>query len=163
MYHHRPTASRDTTFGDKLPTCRVDSLEMVVGSVGEYRPTGSASWDECVERLEIYCAANKLTTNEEKRVVLLGCYGEETYSLFVTLVKPARPTATNFKSVVQAAKGHLHPTPLELYAMFLLPLNVLIRDRFVCGISNGAVQQQLLAVHELSFETAYDLLSQHRQ
>lgn len=168
-----------------MPGC---SLEMAVGSVGEYRLGGSASWDEYVEKLEMYCAANKLTTDEEKRAVLLSCCGEETYSLIVTLVKPARPTATSFDSIVQAVKGHLHPSPSELYARFLfykrnqaatetvaeyvtalrklaedcgfsdkvLPLNVMMRARFVCGISNGAIQQRLLAERELSFETAYD-------
>lgn len=38
-----------------------------------------------------------------------------------------------------------------------LPLDVMMRDRFVCGIKNEAVQQWLLAEHNFTFQVAYDM------
>ncbi|KAH7972873.1 hypothetical protein HPB52_018172 [Rhipicephalus sanguineus] len=51
---------------------------MPVSGIGEYRLGTSASWDEYVERLEMYWEANKLSKDVEKRAVLLSSCGEET-------------------------------------------------------------------------------------
>lgn len=92
---------------------------MAVNGIGEYRYGTKASWDEYVERLEMYCVANKLSTDDEKRAVLLSSCGAETYSLIVTLVKPARPTATSYEDLKRAVRKHVHPKPSVLYARFL--------------------------------------------
>ncbi|XP_049524430.1 uncharacterized protein LOC125946006 [Dermacentor silvarum] len=162
---------------------------MAVGKIGEYRLGTGASWDEYVERLEMFCDANKITTDEQKRAVLLSCCGEAAYGLIVTLVKPVRPTMASYDEIKTAVRKHLHPRPSELHARFLfyrrnqaadesvadyvtalrkltedcgfgdkqLPLDVIMRDRFVCGIKNEAVQQRLLAEPNLTFQVAYDM------
>ncbi|XP_049517164.1 uncharacterized protein LOC125942945 [Dermacentor silvarum] len=162
---------------------------MAVGKIGEYRLGTGASWDEYVERLEMFCDANKITTDEQKRAVLLSCCGEAAYGLIVTLVKPVRPTMASYDEIKTAVRKHLHPRPSELHARFLfyrrnqaadesvadyvtalrkltedcgfgdkqLPLDVMMRDRFVCGIKNEAVQQRLLAEPNLTFQVAYDM------
>ncbi|XP_049267440.1 uncharacterized protein LOC125757449 [Rhipicephalus sanguineus] len=162
---------------------------MPVSGIGEYRLGTSASWDEYVERLEMYCEANKLSKDEEKRAVLLSSCGEETYSLIVTLVKPERPTAAAYEKIKKAVREHMHPKPSVLYGRFLfykrnqaqgesvadyvtalrrlaencgfgddtLPMDEMMRDRFVFGISNEAVQQRLLAERNLTFTVAYDM------
>ncbi|XP_075559299.1 uncharacterized protein LOC142590759 [Dermacentor variabilis] len=162
---------------------------MAVGRIGEYHLGTNASWDEYVERLEMFCEANKIAKEEQKRAVLLSCCGEEAYGLIVTLVKPARPTTATYEEIKMAVRKHLHPRPSELYARFLfykrnqaveesvadyvtalrklaedcgfgdvqLPMDILMRDRFVCGIQNEAVQQRLLAEHDLTFNVAYDM------
>lgn len=162
---------------------------MPVTGIGEYRLGTSASWDEYVERLEMYCEANKLSKDEEKRAVLLSSCGEETYSLIVTLVKPERPTAATYDCIKKAVREHMHPKPSVLYGRFLfykrnqaqgesvadyvtalrklaencgfgdktLPLDEMMRDRFVFGINNEAVQQRLLAERNLTFAVAYDM------
>ncbi|XP_075553648.1 uncharacterized protein LOC142586285 [Dermacentor variabilis] len=38
-----------------------------------------------------------------------------------------------------------------------LPLDIMMRGRFVCGLQNEAVQQRLLAERDLTFNVAYDL------
>lgn len=38
-----------------------------------------------------------------------------------------------------------------------LPLDIMLRDRFVCGIRSETIQQRLLAEHKLTFDAAYDL------
>ncbi|XP_054917255.1 uncharacterized protein [Dermacentor andersoni] len=162
---------------------------MAVGRIGEYRLGTNASWDEYVERLEMFCEANKIAKEEQKRAVLLSCCGEEAYGLIVTLVKPSRPTAATYEEIKTAVRKHLHPRPSELYARFLfykrnqaaeesvadyvtalrklaedcgfgdeqLPLDIMMRDRFVCGLQNEAVQQRLIAEHDLTFNVAYDM------
>ncbi|XP_049269116.1 uncharacterized protein LOC125757580 [Rhipicephalus sanguineus] len=162
---------------------------MAVGKIGEYRLGTDASWDEYVERLEMFCDANKMTTDEQKRTVLLSCCGVAAYGLIVTLVKPVRPTMASYDESKTAVRKHLHPRPSELHARFLfnrrnqaadesvadyvtalwkltedcgfgdkqLPLDVMMRDRFVCGIKNEAVQQRLLAEPNLTFQVAYDM------
>ncbi|XP_049271763.1 uncharacterized protein LOC125758494 [Rhipicephalus sanguineus] len=38
-----------------------------------------------------------------------------------------------------------------------LPLDIMMRDRFVCGIRKEAVQQRLLAEHNLTFQVMYNM------
>ncbi|XP_075527566.1 uncharacterized protein LOC142559795 [Dermacentor variabilis] len=162
---------------------------MAVGRIGEYHLGTNASWDEHVERLEMFCEANKIAKEEQKRAVLLICCGEEAYGLIVTLVKPSRPTAATYKEIKMAVHKHLHSRLSELCARFLfykrnqtaeksvadyvtalrklaedcgfgdeqLPLDIMMRDRFVCSLQNEAVQQRLLAEHDLTFNIAYDM------
>ncbi|XP_054930706.2 uncharacterized protein [Dermacentor andersoni] len=162
---------------------------MAVGRIAEYRLGTNTSWDEYVERLEMFCEANKIAKEEQKRAVLLSCCGEEAYGLIVTLVKPSRPTAATYEEIKTAVRKHLHPRPSELYARFLfyktnqaadesvadyitalrklaedcgfgdeqLPLDIMMRDRFVSGLQNEAVQQRLVAKHDLTFNVAYDM------
>ncbi|XP_049519402.1 uncharacterized protein LOC125943892 [Dermacentor silvarum] len=90
---------------------------MAAGSrIREFNLSEHSSWVEYVERIELYCAASKLTTDEDKRAVLLSCYGPETYSLIATLVKPSRPPNVDYQVIVDAVKKHVNPKPSELYA-----------------------------------------------
>ncbi|XP_070389416.1 uncharacterized protein [Dermacentor albipictus] len=162
---------------------------MAVGRIGEHRLGPNASWDEYVERLEMFCEANKIAKEEQKRAVLLSFCGEEAYGLIVTRVKPARPTAATYEEIKTVVRKHLHPRPSELYARFLfykrnqaaeesvadyvtalrklaedcgfgdeqLPLDIMMRDHFVCGLQNEAVKQRLLAEHDLAFNVAYNM------
>ncbi|XP_049524025.1 uncharacterized protein LOC125945778 [Dermacentor silvarum] len=162
---------------------------MAVAKSGEYHLDMNASWDKYVERLEMFCVANKITMHEQKRAVLLSCWGEATYRLIVTQVKPVRPTTASYVEITTVLRKHWHPRPSELYARFLfcrrnqaaeksvadyvtvlqklaedcgfgdkqLPLEAMMRDRFSCGIKNEAVQQRLLAEHNLTFQVAYDM------
>ncbi|KAH6926323.1 hypothetical protein HPB50_017007 [Hyalomma asiaticum] len=59
----------------------------------------------------MYCEANNLSKDEQKRAVLLSSSGEETYSLIVTLVKPDRPTAAAYEQIKKAVREHMHPKP----------------------------------------------------
>ncbi|KAL3182590.1 hypothetical protein MRX96_034515 [Rhipicephalus microplus] len=64
---------------------------MAIGvRIGEFHLNSNSSWEDYVERIELCCAANKLTEDADKRTALLSSCGEETYSLIPTLVKPLR-------------------------------------------------------------------------
>lgn len=88
---------------------------MAIGvRIGEFHLNSNSSWEDCVERIELCCAANELTDDPEKRAVLLSCCGEETYSLIATLVKPLRPPNADYQSIVEAVKNRINPKPSEL-------------------------------------------------
>lgn len=54
--------------------------------------------------------------------------------------------------------GTLDPTK-KLYPNYtMLPLDVMLRDRFVCGLGDAHIQQRLLAEEFWSFTTAYDIV-----
>lgn len=89
------------------------SGSMAAGSrIREFNLSENSSWVEYVERIELYCAASKLTTDEDKRAVLLSCCGPETYSLIATLVKPSRPPNVDYQVIVDAVKKHVNPKPV---------------------------------------------------
>ncbi|KAH8008663.1 hypothetical protein HPB51_000528 [Rhipicephalus microplus] len=76
----------------------------------------NSSWEHYVERIELCCAANKLSADADKTAALLSCCGEETYSLIATLVKPLRPPNADYVSIVEAVNNHINPKPSELSA-----------------------------------------------
>ncbi|XP_077485703.1 uncharacterized protein LOC144122839 [Amblyomma americanum] len=94
--------------------------DMAFGSrIREFDLSENSSWVDYVERIELSCAANKLTTDDDKRAVLLSCCGPETYSLIATLVKPSRPPNVGYQVIVDAVKKHINPKPSELYSSTL--------------------------------------------
>ncbi|KAL3218614.1 hypothetical protein MRX96_050651 [Rhipicephalus microplus] len=149
---------------------------MAVGKNGEYRLGTDASWNEYVERLEMSCVTNKITMDEQNRDVL-DCCGEAAYGLIVTLVKPTavrkhlHPTPSElharfmFYRRNQAGDESVSDNVTALRKLTedcgfgdkQLPLNIVMRDRFVCGIENEAVQERLLAEQNLTFQVAYDM------
>ncbi|KAL3189797.1 hypothetical protein MRX96_020825 [Rhipicephalus microplus] len=143
--------------------------------IGEFHLNRNSSCEDYDERIELCCAANKLTEDADKRAALLNSCGEETYSLIATLVKPLRPPNADYQSIVEAVKNHINPKPSNLYDMYVfskrdqhdgdsvadyvtalrklaencgfndkqLPLDIMLRDRLVFGISESIVQQRL--------------------
>ncbi|KAL3209698.1 hypothetical protein MRX96_037858 [Rhipicephalus microplus] len=163
---------------------------MAIGvRISEFHLNSNSSWKDYVERIELCCAANKLTEDADKRVALLSSCGEETYSLIATLIKTLRPPNADYQSIVEAVKNHINPKPSKLCARYVfskrdqhdgetvadyvtalrklaencgyndkqLPLDIMLRDRLVFGISDSIVKQHLLAEKNLAFAMAYDL------
>ncbi|KAL3184670.1 hypothetical protein MRX96_006001 [Rhipicephalus microplus] len=65
---------------------------MAIGvHIGEFHLNSNSSSEDYVERIELSCAANKLTEDADKRAALLSPCGDETYSLIANFVKPFRP------------------------------------------------------------------------
>ncbi|KAL3222498.1 hypothetical protein MRX96_004956 [Rhipicephalus microplus] len=91
---------------------------MAVDEVGEYRLGTDASWDEYVVRLEMFYIANKITTDEQRRTVIVSCWGEAGYGLIVTLVKPIKLTPVSYDEVKRAVCKHLNPSELHASCLF---------------------------------------------
>ncbi|XP_077543910.1 uncharacterized protein LOC144156018 [Haemaphysalis longicornis] len=69
---------------------------------------------------------------------------------FGTLPTATTPTATQAGGAASTQQGATDYNPT------LLPLDVMLRDRFVCGLRDENLQQRLFAEKELTFTKAYD-------
>ena len=58
-------------------------------------------WQSYVERIEQYFAANKITDGDQKRAMLLACYGAKTYRMIKSVLAPAKPAESSFENVVE--------------------------------------------------------------
>ncbi|KAL3205028.1 hypothetical protein MRX96_011346 [Rhipicephalus microplus] len=92
---------------------------MDVGKIGEYHLRMDASLDEYIERPETFFVGNKITTDEQKRAVLLSCSGQAAYRLVVTMLKPIRPTMVSYDEIKKAVRKHLHLSLFAWHARFL--------------------------------------------
>lgn len=96
---------------DEIATEQGQQGGMAVGNFGDYRLGRNASWEEYVERLEMFCEASKIMKDGQKRAVLLSCCSEEASVLIVTLVKLGRPTTASYDEIKAAVHKHLRPRP----------------------------------------------------
>ena len=145
----------------------------------------SDDWEAYRERLDLYFIANGV--EEEKKVaVLLTVAGPKTYALVRSLVAPDKPSDKPYLKIVQLIDRYLNPKPLviaerfhfhlrnqrehelvnqysaELFRLaktcdFRDNLKDTLRDRFVCGLRNVAIQKKLLTEKNLTWDTALEI------
>lgn len=68
---------------------------------------------------------------------------------FGTSPAPAAPSQASSSTTEQGASSITPST--------MLPLNVMLRDRFICGIKDANLQQRLLVERDITFERAFDI------
>ena len=142
------------------------------GKLNEFN-SSKETWNNYVERLEFFFAANDINDNDKKKAILLSASGPETYTLCRNLCSPHSPAEKSYNELKDLIKGHLHPTPnpiaerfkfnsrdrksdenissfmaslrhLTEHCEFGTTVEVMLRDRLVCGINNKRTQQRLL-------------------
>ena len=147
---------------------------------------GEDNWEEWKERLEFYLESENITESDKKRSVLLTVCGKETYALVKSLVSPNKVRDTSFDDIVLFLDRHLQPKPsvtvarfqfnmcvrksdqtvsayiaelrrLTEHCQFGVTLDDMLKDRLVCGVSDGQMQKRLLAEDELTFARAQKL------
>ena len=157
------------------------------GHVGEF-DGGKESWTVYVERLEAFFDANDITDSAKKRSVLIAVVGSDTYGLIRNLVSPAKPKEKSFAEIVKLVEQHKNPEKSEIvervkfnklerkdgqsvadfvaelksqaaHCKFGGNLNIMLRDRLVCGIRHEKIQSELLSQKssDLTFEKAHEL------
>lgn len=94
-------------------------IDEMVWSVftGEFGVSGTASWEEFVECIELLCAINKLTMDADKRTALISRYRPETQQAMM-LVKPLRPPNVDCKVSIDSMGKHVQPRPSVLYLRY---------------------------------------------
>ena len=81
--------------------------------IGEFEE-GKEDWQQYVERLGHFFAANGITEENKKHSVFLSIMGPNVYKLLRSLISPAKPGDKSFQELVTAMTQHHSPTPSEI-------------------------------------------------
>ena len=127
--------------------------------------------------------ANGIEGDEKRRAVFLSVIGAPTYRILRNLVTPDKPSDKPYKDLLAALSQHFHPKPSEIVERYKFhsrvrkpgesvatfvaelrsmtehcnfgdSLELMIRDRLVCGINDSSIQTRLLAETDLTYERA---------
>ena len=157
----------------------------MLGKVDEFDST-KEEWPQYVERLGHFFDANSIESAEKKRSVLLNGIGSATYTVLRNLTSPKKPGEESYTDLVKKLADHFSPVPSEIVQRFKFntrtrkpgesvanfvaelralaefcnfgeTLEVMLRDRLVCGIADSTIQKALLAKSELDFKQALDI------
>ena len=143
-------------------------------------------WTEYVERFKQFLIAMNVTDGDRKQAMFLTCVGRNTYKILRNLLAPKKPEEESFDNLTKVLEGHFKPAPSEIverckfhtifrrvgesvatfvselrslleFCNFGDTLEVMIRDRIVCGINDEAMQKRLLAEPKLTYARAIEL------
>ena len=142
-------------------------------------------WQQYVECLEHFFVANGIDGAEKKRAVFLSVIGPSTYKTLRNLLYPDKPGDKSYASLVDTLSKHFKPAPSEIVERFRFnsrtrrpgesiatfvaelralaefcnfgdTLEVMLRDRIVCGINDDAIQRRLLSDPKLDYAKAVE-------
>ena len=155
-----------------------------VGTIKEFQPDSDTIKDY-LERVQLYIEANAIT-EDRQRAVLLSVMGRKTYSTLSNLLAPKLPREKTYEEITAALMKHYEPKRaviaerfhfhkrnqaagesmadyeaalrrLATNCKFGTTLDETLRDRFVCGLRNEAVQRRLLSETELTHTKAMEM------
>ena len=151
--------------------------------------TARESWTQYSERVAYFFQANGITDRSKQKVMLLAIIGPSAYKLLRSLVAPTKPDEKSYDELVAAMEKHHNPAPSEIvqryrfnsrsrkegesiatylsefrslaeYCNFRDNLDIMLRDRLVCGIENKSIQKRLLAEARLTLKKATELATE---
>ena len=138
-----------------------------------------------LERVDLYFRANSV--EEDKQVpILLSSIGSATYTLLSDLLAPATPGTKSLEVITTTLRKHYEPKraviaerfhfhkrdqavgesimeydaalrKLAIHCTFGTYFEEALRDRFVCGLRNEAMQRRLLSETDLTLTRAMEL------
>ena len=123
---------------------------------------------------------------KKKRAVLLSVVGATTYKILRNILAPSKPGDKSYETLVDALAKHYKPAPYEIVERFKFhnrsrkqgesvstyvaelramtefcnfgeTLEVMIRDRLVCGINDINIQRRLLSEPKLTYAKAVEI------
>ena len=138
-------------------------------------------WISYSEWLQASFAANEIEDGDKKKAILLSVVSAETYQLMQSLVAPEKSAVKGFDALVKLVQDHYQSTlsvivqslkfnsrthrsgestttfvaelwKLAEHCKFQATLNNMLRDRLVCGVTNGHLQHHLLTEPELTLK-----------
>lgn len=139
------------------------------------------------ERLEHFFNLNKITEDKEKVAILASFGGGELYKVQNKLVAPKKVSECTYKFIIEKLTAHFQPQlnviaesfkfykrdqlPSETIPEYIIELKSMaencdfgdlldraLRDKFVCGVGDGKIQQRLLNETGLkTFEKACEI------
>lgn len=146
---------------------------------------GLESFTNYKERLDAFFIANDVAESKHAST-LLSSIGPKTYNTLRSLTAPDLPSTKTYAQLCALLTNHFCPPPLEIverfkfhrrnqglneslsdylaeikrlseHCNFGISLQTSLRDRFVCGIKDEAIQKQLLQEQNLTLERATSL------
>ena len=160
-------------------------MAALLGRIEEFDGT-MEEWPQYVERVGHFFSANAITEGAKKRSIFLSLIGPSTYKLLRNLLAPTKPGDMAYEDLVKTLSAHYCPTPSKIvwrhkfysrsrksgetvatfvselrsiaeYCNFGATLDVMLRDRLVCGINNSQIQKRLLSEKDLKYQNALEL------
>ena len=154
------------------------------GTLNEFHPD-TESIKTYLERVLLYFTANSVA-DVKKVPILLSAIGSPTYVLLSDLLAPETPSTKTLDEITAVLKKHYEPKraviaeryhfhkrdqamdesiaeydaalrKLAIHCKFGTYLEEALRDRFVCGLRNEAMQRRLLAETDLTLTKAMEL------
>ena len=154
------------------------------GTLNEFHPD-TESIKTYLERVLLYFTANSVA-DVKKVPILLSAIGSPTYVLLSDLLAPETPSTKTLDEITAVLKKHYEPKraviaeryhfhkrdqamdesiaeydaalrKLAIHCKFGTYLEEALRDRFVCGLHNEAMQRRLLAETDLTLTKAMEL------
>ena len=133
----------------------------------------SDDWPQYVERLNFYFEANAINAAAKKRAAFLTLVGPEVYKTLRSLVAPQKPNEKTYDELIEVLTNHFSPKRSQVlyrtkfhncvrkrgdsiasflaelraladYCSFGDTLQVMLRDRLVCGVNDPDIQKKLL-------------------
>ena len=146
----------------------------------------TADWEVYTEQLSHFFTANKISSEDQKRSVLVTVCGSATYKLMRSLAAPTDVASLKYADLVKLVQDHYNPAPsvivmrfkfnscvslsgesisayvarlrdLAQYCVYGATLDDMLRDRLVCGIQDERLQRRLLAEKDLTFQKAFEI------
>ena len=175
-----PRRCKTRHFGDE------SGMAALLGRIEEFDGSKEADWQQYVERLAHFFTANGITDADKKRAVFLSVIGAATYKTLRNILSPAKPGDKTYEELIEKLSRHFRPAPSEIVERFKfhsrsrLPgesvatfvaelrslsefcnfgdtLDVMIRDRLVCGINDITIQKRLLSEPGLTYAKAVEI------
>lgn len=155
------------------------------GNLGEF-DSKQESWSDYSERLQQFFVANDVADENRRRAIFITVVGASTYALLKNLLSPAQPTDRTLAQLLEILSRHFEPPPSEIverfkfnsrvrktgesvslfvaelrslarYCNFGATLDVMLRDRVVCGINDDMIQKKLLSEQNLTLNRATEV------
>ena len=133
-----------------------------------------------------YFLANGITSADKQQAVLISAMGAKAFKTLRNLITPHNPSDKSFEQHVEVMTKHFCPPPSKIVQRFKFTtrarkpgksvanyiaelralshycnlgdtLELILRDRIVCGINNTHTQKHLLAENNLTYAKAKEI------
>ncbi|XP_043217322.1 uncharacterized protein LOC122379303 isoform X2 [Amphibalanus amphitrite] len=153
--------------------------------IGEFHEQDGETWADYIERFEFACIGQGVEMDDvTKRARLLSGLGQEGFRKVKTILAPCQLSDVSFEDIKRIVQNHMDPKPSVIVSRFQFhkkvqgaeqgikefvaelrvmagrcdfgnTMDLMLRDRFVCGLYDQVLQKRLLSEEDsLTFERA---------
>ncbi|KAK8773285.1 hypothetical protein V5799_012182 [Amblyomma americanum] len=137
-----------------LTLCGEQTYDTVCALIQPSTPA-AVSYDDIVAALQKHYDPRPSEVYSRARFQRRDQLEGETVSAYIAALKKLAAHC-NFGTLTTTATGQEREAASSANTT-MLPLDVMLRDRFVCGLSDESLQQRMFAEKDLTFNKAYDI------